>query len=41
MDLIGVGITAMQEQLGLKMESKRVPVDLIVIDRAEKSPIEN
>jgi uncharacterized protein (TIGR03435 family) len=41
MDLIGVGITAMQEQLGLKMESKKVPVDLIVIDRAEKSPIEN
>ncbi len=41
MDLIGVGITAMQEQLGLKMESKRVPVDLVVIDRAEKSPIEN
>jgi uncharacterized protein (TIGR03435 family) len=41
MDLIGVGITAMQEQLGLKMESKRVPVDLVIIDRAEKSPIEN
>jgi uncharacterized protein (TIGR03435 family) len=41
MELIGVGITAMQEQLGLKMESKRVPVDLVIIDRAEKLPIEN
>jgi uncharacterized protein (TIGR03435 family) len=41
MDLIGVGITAMQEQLGLKMESKKVAVELIVVDHAEKLPIEN
>jgi uncharacterized protein (TIGR03435 family) len=33
--------TAVQEQLGLKLESKKSPVDLLVIDRAEKVPLEN
>jgi len=32
--------TAIQEQLGLRLESQRGPVDIIVIDRAEK-PSEN
>jgi uncharacterized protein (TIGR03435 family) len=32
--------TAMQEQLGLKMDSTRAPVDALVIDRIEK-PTEN
>jgi uncharacterized protein (TIGR03435 family) len=32
--------TAMQEQLGLKMDSMRAPVDALVIDRVEK-PTEN
>ncbi len=28
--------TAMQQQLGLKMESTKAPVDVIVIDKVEK-----
>jgi uncharacterized protein (TIGR03435 family) len=29
------------QKLGLKMEAKRVPMDLIVVDKAEKVPLDN
>ncbi len=33
--------TAVQEQLGLRLESRKGPVDVFVIDHAEKIPVEN
>jgi uncharacterized protein (TIGR03435 family) len=34
-------MTALQQQLGLKLEAKRVPVDILVIDHTERMPTEN
>jgi uncharacterized protein (TIGR03435 family) len=34
-------ITAIPRQLGLKLDPKKIPVDILVIDRADKSPTEN
>jgi uncharacterized protein (TIGR03435 family) len=33
--------TALQEQLGLKLEARKVPVEILVIDHVEKVPSEN
>jgi uncharacterized protein (TIGR03435 family) len=40
-DLAGTVITAIQDLLGLRLEPKKGPLDMLVIDHAEKIPTEN
>jgi len=32
---------ALQEQLGLKLEQRKAPVELLVVDKVDKAPTEN
>ena len=41
LDPIPILMTGLQEELGLKLESRKMPVDLVIVDRAEKVPTEN
>ena len=40
-DPISTILLGLQEELGLKLESKKMPLDLLIVDRAEKVPVEN
>jgi uncharacterized protein (TIGR03435 family) len=40
-DSVPVVSSAMEKQLGLKLESAKIPVDTIVIDHVDKTPVEN
>jgi len=40
-DPLSIITIGLQEELGLKLESKKLSLDLVVIDHAEKVPVEN
>jgi uncharacterized protein (TIGR03435 family) len=40
-DIITMIIQAANEQLGIKIEQKKVPAELLIVDHAEKVPVEN
>lgn len=41
LDMMGILFTGLQEQLGLRLEARKSPVDVLVIDHVEKMPTEN
>jgi uncharacterized protein (TIGR03435 family) len=41
MDPLALISLILQEELGLKLESKKMPLDLVIVDHAEKAPVEN
>jgi uncharacterized protein (TIGR03435 family) len=40
-DVINMMVQIANEQLGIKIEQKKVPAEVFVVDRAEKTPVEN
>jgi uncharacterized protein (TIGR03435 family) len=40
-DVIPILIQAAQQQLGIKIEQRKVPVELMIVDHLEKVPVEN
>jgi uncharacterized protein (TIGR03435 family) len=41
LDLVSVATTALDAELGLRLEARKLPTDVLVVDRAEKTPTEN
>jgi uncharacterized protein (TIGR03435 family) len=40
-DPLSIVKAALEQQLGLKLESRKMPLDVLVVDSAEKIPTEN
>jgi uncharacterized protein (TIGR03435 family) len=40
-DIVGIAMSVLQDQLGLKLEAKKAPVQILIIDHADKVPSEN
>jgi uncharacterized protein (TIGR03435 family) len=41
LDLAGIAIAALQSELGLKLESRKANLEMLVVEHAEKTPTEN
>ena len=39
--MISTILTGIQQELGLKLDNRKMPLDLVVIDSAERTPVEN
>jgi uncharacterized protein (TIGR03435 family) len=40
-DIAGIVMSALPEQLGLKLEARKAPLDMLIVDRLERAPTEN
>jgi uncharacterized protein (TIGR03435 family) len=40
-EAIGMIIQVMNDQLGIKIDQKKVPAEVLMVDHAEKIPVEN
>jgi uncharacterized protein (TIGR03435 family) len=40
-DPLSIITRALQEEFGLKLEARKMPIDLVVVDHAERIPVEN
>ena len=40
-DIVDIMMTALKEQMGLRVESRKEAIDILVVDHAEKTPTEN
>jgi uncharacterized protein (TIGR03435 family) len=41
LDLVGVAMSALEDELGLKLEPRKLQLNVLIVDRAEKTPSEN
>ena len=41
MDPVALITTVLQAEFGLKLEAKKMPLDLVIVDHVEKVPVEN
>jgi uncharacterized protein (TIGR03435 family) len=40
-DVIPIFVQVAQQQLGIKIDEKKVPVNMVMVDHVEKVPVEN